>query len=116
MPKVYGYCRVSHEDSSESGLGVEADLHTLATWWKHQREMGRFQEYTWGTVGWRGERSEPRTKGVIRPRNPISKFDRGRDTHDGIYVDEAVSADDIRHLRTPAPAQPPRHLEPRRLL
>ena len=107
MPNVYGYCRVSHEDSSESGLGIEAGLHSLATWWKYQQEAGRFQEYTWGTIGWRGERI--RTKTAVRG---ISKYDRGQDTSDGIFVDVAVSAYKVRLLRRPAGARLAAVLQP----
>ena len=113
MPYVYGYCRVSHEDSSQSGLGIESGLHSLATWWRYQKETGNLQGYTWGPTGWRGERIEPKAKGVIRDRNPISKFDRGRDTSDGIFVDEAVSAYKIRLLRRPAGARLGAILKPR---
>jgi putative DNA-invertase from lambdoid prophage Rac len=110
MPRVYGYCRVSHEDSSESGLGVEASLHSIATWWSYQREAGRFLEYTWGAKGWRGERVEP--KGALRPRSPISKFDRGQATSDGLFVDEAVSAYKIKLARRPAGARMAALLKP----
>jgi DNA invertase Pin-like site-specific DNA recombinase len=112
MPNVYGYCRVSHEDSSESGLGVEASLYSIAKWWDYQRENGLFPSHRWGTVGWRGERVEPRLPGVTRDRNPISKFDRGRDTADGLFVDEAVSAYKIRLVKRPAGARLAAILQP----
>jgi DNA invertase Pin-like site-specific DNA recombinase len=102
MPYIYAYCRVSHEDSSESGLGVEAGLHSVVTWWKYQQDAGRFLDYTWGPKGWRGERVEPKLKGELRSRSSISKYDRGQDTNDGIFVDEAVSAYKVRLLRRPA--------------
>jgi DNA invertase Pin-like site-specific DNA recombinase len=108
MPYVYGYCRVSHEDSSESGLGIEAGLHSLATWWKYQQEAGRFLDYTWGTIGWRGERIG--TKTAVRG---ISKYDRGQDTSDGIYIDEAVSAYKVRLLCRPAGVRLGAVLKPR---
>jgi DNA invertase Pin-like site-specific DNA recombinase len=100
MPYVYAYCRVSHEDSSESGLGVEAGLHSVATWWKYQQEAGRFLDYTWGPKGWRGERV-----GTEGAASGLSKYDRGQDTNDGIFVDEAVSAYKVRLLRRPAGAR-----------
>ena len=53
MPFVYGYGRVSHEDSSESGLGVEASLYSIATWWKYQREAGRFLPYLFHQAAYR---------------------------------------------------------------
>jgi DNA invertase Pin-like site-specific DNA recombinase len=112
MPNVYGYCRVSHEDSSESGLGVEASLYSIAKWWEYQRENGLFASHAWGSVGWRGERVEPRLPGVARDRNPISKFDRGRDTTDGLFVDEAVSAYKIRLVKRPAGARLAAILQP----
>lgn len=112
MPNVYGYCRVSHEDSSESGLGVEAGLYSLGAWWKYQRDAGRFREFAWGAQGWRGERVEPKAEGVIRDRNPISKFDRGQDTTDGLFVDEAVSAYKIRLAKRPAGARLAAALKP----
>src|SRR5881227_2955688 len=102
MPNAYGYYRVSHEDSSASGLGIEAQLHSIASWWKYQEENELFPSHRWGTTGWRGERVEPKVKGIVRSRNPVSKFDRGEDTTDGLFVDEAVSAFKIKLLHRPA--------------
>lgn len=110
MPIAYGYARVSHEDSSQSGLGVEASLHTLSAWWKYQQEVGT--GFTWGLAGWRGERVEPKVKGTVRPRSLISKYDRGQETSDGIFVDEAVSAYKVRLLQRPAGARLAARLQP----
>jgi DNA invertase Pin-like site-specific DNA recombinase len=112
MPNVYGYYRVSHEDSSASGLGIEAQLYSISSWWKFQGESGRFQSHTWGGTGWRGERVEPKVSGAVRTRNPISKFDRGQDTADGLFVDEAVSAYKIKLQHRPAGARMTAILEP----
>jgi DNA invertase Pin-like site-specific DNA recombinase len=105
MPSVFGYYRVSHEDSSASGLGIEAQLHSIASWWKYQQESELFPKHTWGAVGWRGEQVEPKAKGVVRSRNPISKSDRGLATTDGLFVDEAVSAYKVRLAHRPAGAR-----------
>lgn len=84
MPKVYGYCRVSHEDSTASGLGIDAQLHSISQWWEHEQRLGHFPGVSWGTMGWKGEKAV------------------GAATTDGLFIDQSVSAYRFPLLKRPA--------------
>jgi DNA invertase Pin-like site-specific DNA recombinase len=84
MPKVYGYCRVSHEDSTASGLGIDAQLHSITQWWEHEKKLGHFPGVSWGTNGWKGEKAV------------------GQATTDGLFIDQSVSAYRFPILKRPA--------------
>jgi DNA invertase Pin-like site-specific DNA recombinase len=84
MRKAFGYCRVSHEDSTESGLGIDAQKFAIAQWWQYQRTLAPFQDVEWGTVGWEGEK------------------DVGATNSSGLFVDQSVSAFKHRLVKRPA--------------
>lgn len=84
MAKVYGYCRVSHEDSTESGLGIEAQIYSIRNWWNYQQEAGRFVDHNWSPTGWKGEKHD------------------GNQTGDGLFIDQSVSAFKTRLVKRPA--------------
>lgn len=84
MPTAYGYCRVSHEDSTESGLGIAAQIHAIRTWWTYQNDAKRFPSHSWAIQGWIGEK------------------DAGKDTDDGLFVDQSVSAYKVKLVKRPA--------------
>jgi DNA invertase Pin-like site-specific DNA recombinase len=72
VPKIYAYCRVSHEKSAKSGLGIEVQIEQLQWWAK--ANASRLPDHTWGKVSWRGVKQA------------------GTATTDGFFVDQAVSA------------------------
>lgn len=84
MRRAFGYCRVSHEDSTESGLGIDAQKFAIAQWWQYQRTLGPFKDVEWGTVGWEGEK------------------DVGAANDSGLFVDQSVSAFKHRLVKRPA--------------
>ena len=83
MPKIYASCRVSHEDSYKSGIGIEVQIDAIQNWAKYALST-RFPGHTWGTVGWRGHKSV------------------GQNTTDGFFIDQAVSALKTRFCFRPA--------------
>ena len=95
MPKAYGYCRVSHEDSTESGLGIDAQRFAIAQWWTYQRTLEPFQDGEWGGEGWQGER------------------DVGAANGSGLFVDQSVSAFKYRLVKRPAGGRLAAALKPR---
>ena len=84
---VYGYCRVSHEDSAESGLGIASQLHTFNSYLKLRQECNPFPPgVVRGTTGWEGGWS---------PKSPDGRNIRtrvGSPRADGVFVDQAISA------------------------
>ena len=95
MPKAYGYCRVSHEDSTESGLGIDAQKYAIAQWWQYQRTLLPFQDVEWGTEGWQGEK------------------DVGAASSTGLFIDQSVSAFKHRLVKRPAGGRLAGVLKPR---
>lgn len=95
MPKAYGYCRVSHEDSTESGLGIDSQRYAISQWWQYQRTLAPFQDVEWGTEGWQGEK------------------DVGAATATGLFIDQSVSAFKHRLVKRPAGARLAAVLKPR---
>lgn len=92
MPTAYGYCRVSHEDSTASGLGIAAQVHAITTWWEYAR--ANYPQHQWSTIGWKGEK------------------DVGEDTTDGLFIDQSVSAFKFRLVKRPAGARLAALLQP----
>ena len=84
MPNAYGYCRVSHEDSTVSGLGIESQIFTIRQWWQHEQQLGHFTGISWGVTGWKGEKAI------------------GQATTDGLFIDQPVSAFRFSILKRPA--------------
>lgn len=74
MPTAFGYLRVSHADSAESGLGIAAQRYSVLRYWEYLQDSGRVPDCHWSPTGWCG------TKGD------------GSATSDGFYIDQAVSA------------------------
>src|SRR5678815_2962874 len=95
MPIAYGYCRVSHEDSTESGLGIDAQKYAISQWWSYQRTLGPFQDVKWATEGWQGERDEGAANGS------------------GLFIDQSVSAFKHRLIKRPAGGRLADVLKPR---
>ncbi len=95
MPNVYGYCRVSHEDSTESGLGIDAQKYAISQWWAYQRTLVPFQGVEWGTEGWQGEK------------------DVGAASATGLFIDQSVSAFKHRLVKRPAGGRLAAVLKPR---
>jgi DNA invertase Pin-like site-specific DNA recombinase len=60
--------------STESGLGIEAQVYSIQNWWRYQREGKNFPDHAWSPVGWKGEK------------------DDGAETDDGLFIDQSVSA------------------------
>jgi len=73
MPTIYASCRVSHEDSYKSGVGIDVQVNAIMLWAPYALAT-LYPDHKWGTVGWRGHRSE------------------GEATTDGFFIDQAVSA------------------------
>lgn len=84
MPTAYGYCRVSHEDSTESGLGIAAQIHAIRTWWRQKQESDCYPNHAWSLKGWCGEK------------------ENGSDTDDGLFIDQSVSAFKVKLAKRPA--------------
>lgn len=82
MPTAYGYCRVSHEDSTESGLGIAAQIHSIQSWWNYA--SANFPSHSWASDGWQGEK------------------EIGQATTDGLYIDQSVSAFKVKLTKRPA--------------
>lgn len=85
-PMIHAYCRVSHQDSKESGLGVDAQIAMFearfANWSREDKFPGAIRSMS----GWNGEWSyEAKGGRKIRTRT-------GKPRTDGIFVDLAVSA------------------------
>ncbi len=95
MPNAYGYCRVSHEDSTESGLGIDAQRFAISQWWAYQRTQVPFQDAEWGTEGWYGEK------------------DVGTANTSGLFIDQSVSAFKHRLVKRPAGGRLAAVLKPR---
>lgn len=95
MPNAYGYCRVSHEDSTESGLGIDAQKYAISQWWQYQRTLVPFQGVEWGSEGWQGEK------------------DVGTANTSGLFIDQSVSAFKHRLVKRPAGGRLAAVLKPR---
>ena len=54
MPYVYGYMRVSHNDSAASGLSVATALDKMRRWFEYQKSIDALPDHEWATVGWQG--------------------------------------------------------------
>lgn len=93
MSKAYGYLRVSHTDSAESGLGIAAQRHSVLRYWEYLQDNNRVPDCQWSTEGWCG------TKGD------------GSTTSDGFYIDQAVSAFKRDFSKRPAGAMLARKLQ-----
>lgn len=70
----YGYARVSHANSTESGISIETQINQITKRYHYHREIGKLEGIEWAPSGWWGTKNE------------------GEATTDGWYVDQSVSA------------------------
>jgi len=70
----YGYCRVSHEKSTQQGTSIDAQIAQIIRLHDYRRDQGKLEGVEWGPVGWWGEKQE------------------GEESSDGFFVDQSVSA------------------------
>lgn len=86
-PMVFCYCRVSHKESAESGLGIASQIASFNTYWNAWCQTGKFKEGTIrGVGGWQGKWSS-RSPDGRRIRTRV-----GQPRTDGVFVDLGISA------------------------
>jgi DNA invertase Pin-like site-specific DNA recombinase len=86
---VYCYCRVSHLDSVESGLGLDVQVELFQNWWKYKKTHPDFAEMKMGSYGWRGGMVAQYAKALGGHAIPHSE---GKGYCDGLFIDLGVSA------------------------
>lgn len=85
-PHIFFYCRVSHQDSVDSGLGIAAQIATLEATWKLWQSLDKFPNAIRCPSGWQG------TWTYKTDRGKRIKVRQGDVRADGIFIDEAISA------------------------
>lgn len=101
MPYCYCYLRVSHTDSTKSGISPALQHESFVRWFRYEKESGKLPDHEIGPTGWQGG-PDVDADGIVK-RDHLGiyqRIDRPRD--DGVYMDLSLSAYKNKFLTRPA--------------
>ena len=101
MPYCYCYLRVSHTDSTKTGISPALQHESFVRWFEYEKGSGKLPNHEIGPIGWQGG-PDVDEHGIVR-RNAQGIFlriDRPRD--DGVFMDLSLSAYKNKFLTRPA--------------